>query len=64
MAADCGWLRAGKGGHTPCLQWFIRITNESTLPDERRPEVFYSGNLHGDEDVGPMTLIYMVRMAT
>jgi hypothetical protein len=40
------------GSLAPCKQWFIRITDESTLPqDDARPEVFFSGNLHGDEQV-------------
>ena len=51
---------AGHGGTTPCKQWYIEITNEATAGgDPGRPEVFFSGNLHGDEDVGPMALIYM-----
>ena len=58
---SAGACKDGTGGHTPCKQWFIRITNEATLPEPDRPEVFFSGNLHGDEDVGPMTLITMVR---
>jgi len=52
---------AGRGGHTECKHWFLRITNETSLAsDPERPEVFFSGNLHGNEEVGPMTLIYMV----
>lgn len=37
---------------TPCKQWFIQITDEISLKDHpERPEVFFSGNLHGDEQV-------------
>lgn len=80
-AGSCGALH---GGTTPCLQWFIHITNRKTM-HERRPEVqaptasvhpptaadyccsllvqvFFSGNLHGDEQVGPQTLIAMARL--
>jgi Zinc carboxypeptidase len=43
----------------PCKHWFMSITDFSTFPSSpSRPQVFFSGNLHGDEQVGPMTLIY------
>ena len=46
------------GSKQPCKQWFIRITNERTLSNELdRPHVFYSGNLHGNEQVGPPVLL-------
>jgi hypothetical protein len=57
---------------TPCKQWFFTLTNRTSQQpgassvvagDPRvaaqRPHVFFSGNLHGDEVVGPMTLIYL-----
>jgi len=42
-----------------CRQYFIRITNEATLStvNDTRPEVFFSGALHGDERIGPNTVI-------
>jgi hypothetical protein len=44
------------GGNTPCKSHVVRITNHATLPDETRPQVFFSGALHGDERIGPNTL--------
>jgi hypothetical protein len=34
----------------------IKITDEASLPDPGRPEVFFSGALHGDERVGPQAM--------
>jgi hypothetical protein len=51
---------------TPCQHWFATVTgpqsNRSLLeiPLAERPQVFFSGNLHGDEKVGPMALIYFL----
>lgn len=44
------------GKKEPCQQYILRITDESTLPDRDRPEVFFSGALHGDERVGPIAV--------
>lgn len=46
------------GPGTPCKQWFIRITNEATLLAAAgdRPQVFFSGCLHGDERIGPTSV--------
>ena len=41
------------GGAAPCVQLIARITEESSLPDAARAEVFLSGALHGDERIGP-----------
>ena len=61
------------GAPTDCLHWFVTVTNfgnasagaphREVLPSSiaHRPQVFLSGNLHGDEQVGPMTLIYTLR---
>ncbi|GAB9467912.1 hypothetical protein Gpo141_00005242 [Globisporangium polare] len=51
-------LACVRGGvSAPCQHYVIEITDESTLPDAQRPEVFISGALHGDERVGPQTAI-------
>ena len=42
--------RGSNNVYVPCEQWFIRITDEATLTGDR-PQVFFSGNLHGDEQV-------------
>ena len=56
-----GTCRSTGSPPQPCEHWFVRITNEETLPFEpSRPHVFFSGNLHGDEVVGPPTLMAMV----
>ena len=44
------------GSRAPCKQYIVRITNGATLPDPSRPEVFFSGCLHGNERIGPPTL--------
>ena len=63
-----GTCMSHEGADVPCLHWVMEITNfASSAADEsevlpntlpHRPQVFLSGNLHGDEQVGPMTLIY------
>jgi hypothetical protein len=56
---------------TPCKHWFMTVTNQvnaSTCVSKpynsyclnERPQVFLSGNLHGDEVVGPLTLLSFV----
>jgi hypothetical protein len=47
------------GASTPCKTWILRITNEATLEADGRdrPEVFFSGCLHGDEWVGPSSMV-------
>ena len=65
--ASPGTCLDDKGMATPCKTWVLRITNEATLPTEGRdrPEVFFSGCLHGDEWVGPSSMVelalYLVR---
>ena len=65
---DCSGPTAGT--RIPCEHWFIELANRSTGPPNprlflgdayaERPQVFLSGNLHGDEQVGPMTLLLLV----
>lgn len=45
-----------------CRQFVVHVTNHSTMPDEKRPEVFFSGALHGDERVGPATTIELIAL--
>ena len=43
---------------TPCLQYIIHLTNHENLEQHpNRPEVFLSGALHGDEQVGPLAVM-------
>lgn len=60
-----------KSAKVPCKHWFVSITNRtlgahkwaSASPALRdRPQVFLSGNLHGDEWVGPVTLITLAEL--
>lgn len=53
-------VRSGVSG--PCLHYVIKITDESTLPDPSRPEVFFSGALHGDERVGPQSVVALAEL--
>jgi hypothetical protein len=51
------------GTSGPCKQYVLRITNEATLSsDSERPEVFLSGELHGNERVGPTTVMELARL--
>ena len=55
-AGTCGTDAAGNT--VPCEQWFIRITDELTL-QPARPQVFFNGNLHGDEQVGRILPLWL-----
>lgn len=59
--ADAHSCRDATGKPTDCKQWFIRITDKRSWPDEPdRPQVFFSGNLHGNEEVGPQAVLVTV----
>lgn len=55
-----------------CKHWFISITNRTSAAEPERPafsrsmrdrpQVFFSGNLHGDETVGPATLVTLINL--
>ena len=51
----------GSCGSTECKQIYVRVTDETTLPDMDRPELFLSGALHGNERVGPTTTVEFLR---
>ncbi len=59
---------AGMCGHSACEQYILRVTDEATLPHsgqlDERPEVFFSGALHGDERIGPTTTLEAMRLLT
>ncbi|RLN82139.1 hypothetical protein BBJ28_00007470 [Nothophytophthora sp. Chile5] len=56
-------LKCTRGSVTePCEQYVIKITNESSLPDAQRPEVFFSGALHGNERVGPQAVVALAEL--
>lgn len=42
-----------------CIQYAVRITNEKTL-DADRPELFFSGALHGNERIGPNAVLELM----
>lgn len=51
------------GELVPCQHFVVHITNHSTLAaNPTRPQVFFSGALHGDERIGPITTIEMIAM--
>lgn len=50
------------GTSVPCLHYVVKITDEASLPDPARPEVFFSGALHGDERVGPQTVTALAEL--
>eukprot|EP00039_Didymoeca_costata_P020096 m.340051 g.340051 ORF g.340051 m.340051 type:complete len:743 (-) comp19104_c0_seq1:56-2284(-) len=48
----------GTCGEERCEQWFAQITNHRTIEAHpERPEVFFSGSVHGNERVGPTTTV-------
>jgi hypothetical protein len=55
-------------GNVNCLHWFIRLSNRSNIDlseldsFSERPSVFLSGNLHGNEEVGPVTVITLAEL--
>lgn len=63
---------ATAGDVEPCKHWFVTITDRPSAALEpwasqspsssERPQVFFSGNLHGDEYVGPVTLITLAEL--
>ena len=57
-----GTCRNADGSRSACLTHVLEITNRATLAaDPERPEVLFSGALHGDERVGPVTTIELAR---
>uniref|UniRef100_A0AAV1UGV7 Peptidase M14 domain-containing protein n=1 Tax=Peronospora matthiolae TaxID=2874970 RepID=A0AAV1UGV7_9STRA len=46
-----------------CKQFVVHLTNHSTLAsDPERPQVFFSGAVHGNERVGPNAVIELVAL--
>ncbi len=53
----------GKCGEELCEQWVLHITDhESYDRDLERPEVFFSGTLHGNERVGPTVTVELAEL--
>ncbi|KAL4161365.1 hypothetical protein PRNP1_001919 [Phytophthora ramorum] len=46
----------------PCEQYVIKITDESSLPDPERPELIFSGAVHGNERVGPQAVVTLAEL--
>ncbi|TMW63577.1 hypothetical protein Poli38472_002518 [Pythium oligandrum] len=47
----------------PCKHFVVHLTNHSTLDTHpERPEVFFSGALHGDERIGPITTMELIAL--
>ncbi|KAF4318659.1 hypothetical protein BBO99_00006963 [Phytophthora kernoviae] len=46
----------------PCDQYVIKITNETSLPDPQRPELIFSGEVHGNERVGPQAVVVLAEL--
>jgi hypothetical protein len=58
----CG-TDAVTGEEVPCKHYVVHMTNHSTLAAHAdRPQVFFSGALHGDERIGPITTIEMIAL--
>jgi len=58
---EFGLGTSGTCGEGPCLNWIAQVTNFSAL-NEDTPEVFFSGELHGDERVGPTATVEFMRL--
>lgn len=61
-----GLASPGNCGSEDCKQYIVHLTNFETYEAEKvfRPEVFFSGCLHGDERVGPTTLVESIKLLT
>lgn len=46
----------------PCEQYVIKITDEATLPEPERPELIFSGAVHGNERVGPQAVVALAEL--
>ncbi|KAG7389487.1 hypothetical protein PHYPSEUDO_010372 [Phytophthora pseudosyringae] len=46
----------------PCEQYVVKITDEATLPDPERPELIFSGAVHGNERVGPQAVVVLAEL--
>ncbi|KAK1935036.1 Carboxypeptidase D [Phytophthora citrophthora] len=46
----------------PCEHYVIKITEEATLPDPERPELIFSGAVHGNERVGPQVVVALAEL--
>ncbi|CEG39105.1 hypothetical protein L915_20196 [Plasmopara halstedii] len=46
----------------PCEQYVIKITEKATLPDPERPELIFSGCVHGNERVGPQVVVELAAL--
>tara|TARA_B100000524_G_scaffold56604_3_gene26337 strand:- start:1034 stop:2263 length:1230 start_codon:yes stop_codon:yes gene_type:complete len=50
------------GSRSPCLNHILEITNRTSARlDPSRPEMLISGALHGDERIGPITVLELAR---
>ena len=54
MSSKCKNPASAGNIHAGCHSWVLHITDHASLPSApHRPEVFLSGEIHGDERVGP-----------
>ncbi|KAI9921433.1 hypothetical protein PsorP6_000840 [Peronosclerospora sorghi] len=57
-ALQCTW----KQKLVPCEQYVMVITDETSLPDPARPELIFSGAVHGNERVGPLVVVALAEL--
>jgi hypothetical protein len=56
-------INCTRAGETvPCEQYVIKITEEASLPDPERPELVFSGEVHGNERVGPQVVVALAEL--
>lgn len=49
------------GTDAPCTVWIVEMTNRSSLAsDPARPEMLVSGEVHGDEIIGPQAVLAFI----
>ncbi|GMH48803.1 hypothetical protein TL16_g00378 [Triparma laevis f. inornata] len=50
---------------TPCKNYFLTVNDHTnTINSELIPDIFLSGEVHGDETVGPSTVLYLSNLLT
>jgi hypothetical protein len=61
-----GKCREDHGVDVPCLNYVLEITNRTGSEADRRarPQIYISGALHGDEQVGVVTALELCRWLT
>ena len=46
-----------------CFHYIVKLTNfSSVIPNKNKPTIYFSGEVHGDERVGPTSMVELIRL--